>query len=75
MDKYLLKKSKMSFISLPTETLYKNREKKRLKNFPAGYVGNFYWNVADNVDHDFLGSVFYGRIGNDADIPSEDGQK
>ena len=58
MAKYLLKKSKMSFISLPTGTLYKNREKKRLKNFPAGYAGNFYRNLADNVDHDFLGFFF-----------------
>ena len=64
----------MGFISLPTGKLYKKPEKKKLKNFPAGYVGKFYRNLADNVDT-FLGSDFYGRIANDADIPSEDVQK
>ena len=34
----------------------------------------FYRNLADNVDN-FLGSDFYGRIGNNATIPSEDAQK
>ena len=64
----------MSFIFLPTGKLYKKPEKKKLKNFPAGYVGKFYRNLADNIDT-FLGSNFYGRITNDADIPSEDVQK
>ena len=45
-----------------------------MKNFPAGYVGNFYRNLADNVDN-FLGSNFYGRIANDFIIPLEDVQK
>ena len=49
--------------------------KKRLKNFAAGYVGRFYRNLADGVDHDFLGSDFYGIITNDTDIPSADVQK
>ena len=43
----------MSFISLTTGTLYKNLEKKRLKHFPAGYVGRFYRNLADNVNNFF----------------------
>ena len=30
---------------------------------------------ADEVDHYFAGSDFYGRIANDADIPSADVQK
>ena len=64
----------MSFISLPTGTLYKKPEKKKLKNFPAGYVGKFYRNLADNVDN-FLGSEFYEKIANDANIPSKDVQK
>ena len=64
----------MSFISLPTGTLYKKPEKKKSKNFPAGFVGKFHRNLADNVDN-FLGSEFYGRITNDTDIPSEDIQK
>ena len=51
----------MSFMSLPTGTLYKKPGKKKLRNFPAGYVGKFYRNLADNVDN-FLGSEFYGRI-------------
>ena len=45
-----------------------------MKNFPAGYVGNFYRNLADNVDN-FIGSDFYGRIANDSSMPSEDVQK
>ena len=58
----------MSFILLPTGKLHKKPEKKRLKNFPAGYVGKFYWKLADNVDRDFLGSEFYDKIANDYDI-------
>ena len=53
--------------------MYRKPEKK-LKNSPAGYVGNFYRNLADSVDT-FLGSDFYGRITNDVDILSEDVQK
>ena len=64
----------MSFIALPTSTVYKKPEKKKLENFPAGYVGIFYRNLADNVDN-FLGYQFYGKIANDANIPSEDVQK
>ena len=45
-----------------------------MKNFPAGYVGSFYRNLADNIDN-FLGSDFYGQIANDYNIPSEDVQK
>ena len=62
------------FYSLPTGKLHKKPKQSRLKNFPAGYVGNFYRNLADNVDN-FLGSDLYGRIANDVNIPSEDIQK
>ena len=44
----------------------------RLKNFPAGYVGNFYRNLADNINTD---SNFYSRIAAYTDIPKEDVQK
>ena len=64
----------MSFISLRTGKFYKERETKKFKNFPAGYVGRFYKNLADNVDN-FLGSDFYGQITNDCNIPSENVQK
>ena len=64
----------MGFYSLPTGKLYKKPKQSRLKNFPTGYVGNFYRNLADNVDN-FLGSDFYGWIANDADIASDDVQK
>ena len=37
-----------------------------MKNFPAGYVGSFYRNLADNVDN---------FIGSDSDIPDDDVQK
>ena len=64
----------MSFISLPTGKLQKRIKTKKLKNFPAGYLGRFYRNLADNADNS-LGSDFYGRIANDADIPTDDVQK
>ena len=48
----------MSFISLPTGKLYKKQDKKRLKNFLAGYMGRFYRNLGNNVDI-FLGSDFF----------------
>ena len=36
--------SESGFFLLPTNKLYKKENMKRLKNFPAGYVGNFYRN-------------------------------
>ena len=51
----------MCFISLLMGKLYKKPEKIKLKNFPAGYVGRFYRNLADNVNN-FLSSDFSGRI-------------
>ena len=57
--------------SLPTGKLHRKEKQERLKNFPSGDVGNFYRNLADNVDN-FLGSDFYGRITNDANLPSQD---
>ena len=47
----------MSFYSLPTGKLYKKKEKRTLKNFPAGYIGRFYRNLVDSVNN-FLGSDF-----------------
>ena len=70
----MLKRSQISFILLPTGTLYKKPEKKKLKYFPAGYFGKYYINLADNADN-FLGSEFDGRVANDAEIPSNDLQK
>ena len=64
----------MSFILLPMGTLYRKPEKKKLKNFPTRHLGKFYRNLADNTDN-FLGSEFYGRTANDAEIPSNDVQK
>ena len=57
--------SETGFHSLPTGKLHKKPRQSRLKNFPTGYVGSFYKNLADNVNN-FLGSDFYGRIANDA---------
>ena len=62
------------FFLLPTNKLYKKENTRKLKNFPAGYVGKFYRNLADNID-DFTGSDFYSRIASDASIPREDVQK
>ena len=39
------------FFLLSTNKLCKKENTKRLKNFPAGYVGSFYRNLADNVDN------------------------
>ena len=59
LDKFLLVKiSETGFYSLPTGKLHKKSKQSRLKNFPTGYVGNFYRNLAYNVDN-FLGSDFY----------------
>ena len=64
--------SESGFYLLPTNKLYKKNETRQLKNFPAGYVGNFYRNLADNIDDT---SDFFSRITADADIPREDVQK
>ena len=74
MIKLLLKMSDTVFFPLLTGKLHKKEKQKRLKNVPADYVGNFYSNLADNVDN-FLGSEFYGRITNDANLLSADVQK
>ena len=70
----MLKCLKWVFICCLLENSTRKPNNSRLKNLPAGYVGSFYRNLADNVDH-FLGSDFYRRIANDSDIPSEDVQK
>ena len=62
--------SESGFYLLPTNNLYKKEKTHRLKNFPAGYVENFYRNLADNVDN-FTGSDFYSRITADADLPKK----
>ena len=64
----------MGFASLPTSKLHIKTETKKLKNFPAGYVGRFYKDLANNINNT-VNSNFYRRIANDADIPSEDIQK
>ena len=61
LDKVIIKMSDNGFYLLPTNKLVKKENTKRLKNFPAGYVGKFYRNLADNVDN-FLSSDFYSRI-------------
>ena len=60
------------FYLLPTNNLYKKEDTRQLKNFPAGCVGSFYRNLADNID---IGSDFYSTITADANIPREDVQK
>ena len=64
--------SESGFYLLPTNKLYKKENTRQLKNFPAGYVGSFYRNLADNVDN---GPDIFLRITADADIPREDVQK
>ena len=55
-----------------TNKLYKKENTKRLKNFPADYMGSFYQFLADNIN---TSSDFYSRIVADADITKEDVQK
>ena len=64
--------SESNFYLLPTNKLYKKENTRQLKNFPVGYVGSFYRNLADNVENS---SDFYSRITGNADIPREDVQK
>ena len=64
--------SESGFFLLPTNKLYKKENTKRLKDFPAGYEGNFYRNLADNVD---TSSDFFAQISNDTNISKEDVQK
>ena len=64
--------SENGFYLLPTNKLYKKEDTQQLKNFPAGYVGSFYRNLAQNID---IGSDFYSRMTTDANIPREDVQK
>ena len=64
--------SENGFYLLPTNKLYKKEDTQQLKNFPAGYVGSFYRNLAENID---IGSDFYSRMTTDANIPREDVQK
>ena len=45
------------FFSLLTGKLPIKEKQEGLENVPAGYVGNFYRKIANNVDN-FLGSVF-----------------
>ena len=72
---FYVKMSEMGFYSLPDGKLHKKPPKKsRLTNFPAGYVGSFYRNLADNIDS-LIGSDFYGRVAKDSNIPAEDVQK
>ena len=66
--------SDSGFFLSPTNKLYKKENTRRLKNFPAGYVRNFYRNLADKIDN-FTGSDFYSRTASDADLPKEDVQK
>ena len=64
--------SESGFYLLPTNKLYKKNETRQLKNFPEGYIGSFYRNLANNIDDT---SDFLSRITADADIPREDVQK
>ena len=41
--------SESGFCLLPTNKLYKKENTRQLENFPAGYVGSFYRNLADNI--------------------------
>ena len=67
------KMSDTGFYLLPTNKLYKKENTKRLKNFSAGYVGNFYRNLSDRVDN--VQSNFLSAISNDTSIPKDNVQK
>ena len=61
----------MSFISLPTSKLHKKPKTKKPKNVLVGYVGKFYRNFAQDIGSS-VNQDFYGKIANDAEVPSED---
>ena len=61
----------MSFISLPTGKLHEKTKTKEAGNFPVGYVGKFYRNLAQDIDSS-VNLDFYDKIANDAEIPPED---
>ena len=63
--------SNTGFYLLPTNKLYKKENTKILKNFPAGYVGNFY--MSDRVNN--VQSNFLSTISHDTSIPKDDVQK
>ena len=63
----------MSFVSLPKGKLHEKTKTKKLKNVPIGYVEKFYRHLAQNIDNS-VNRDFYGKIANDAEIPSEDVQ-
>ena len=65
--------SDTGFYLLPTNKLYEKENTKRLKNFSAGYVGNFYRNLSDRVDN--VQSNFLSAIFNDTSIPKDNVQK
>ena len=62
----------LGFFLLPTNKLYRKENTRKLKNFPARYVGSFYRDLVDNVN---TTSDFYSQIEADTDIPKEDVQK
>ena len=74
MFKNICLAAEMSFISSLTGKLHKKTETKKLKNFPASYVGKFYRSLANNVNN-AVTFDFYGSIANDANILSNDVQK
>ena len=61
------------FYLLPIKNLYKKENTKRLKNFPAGYMGNFYRNLNDRVNN--VQSNFLSAISADTNIPKDNVQK
>ena len=65
--------SNTGFYLLPTNKLYKKENARILKNFPAGYVGNFYRNLSDRVNN--VQSNFLSTISHDTSIPKDDVQK
>ena len=65
--------SDTGFYLLPTNKLYKKENTKVLKNFPAGYVRNFYRNLSDRVNN--AQSNFLSAISNDTSIPKDNVQK
>ena len=54
--------------------MHKRTGTNKFKKFPAGYVGRFCSDLANNINST-VNSDFYGRIANDVDIPSKDVQK
>ena len=59
---------------MPAGKLHRKTKTKKVENFPIGYVGKFYRNLAQDIDSS-VNRDFYGKIASEVEVLSEDVQK